>query len=66
MIASDLWEGIFINRQHEHLPQNLTLGNIYRPPKKSDNDDVKHQFNTQLRPIIDQSGKEKMYYNRRI
>ena len=53
MIASDLWEGLFINRQYEHLPQNLTLGNIYRPPKKSDNNDVKHQFSTELRPIID-------------
>ena len=58
MIASDLWEGLFINIHHEHLPQNLTLGNIYRPPKKNDNNDVIHQFNTELRPIFDQLGKE--------
>ena len=58
MIASDLWEGLFINMHHEHLPQNLTLGNIYRPPKKNDNNDVIHKFNTELRPIIDQLGKE--------
>ena len=57
MIASDLWEGLFINIQHEHLPQNLTLGNIYGPQKKNNND-VIHQFNTELRPIIDQLGKE--------
>ena len=58
MIASDLWEGLFINIQHEHLPQILTLGNIYRPPKKNDNNDVIHQLNSELRPIIDQLGKE--------
>ena len=58
MIASDSWEGLFINVQHEHLPQNLILGNIYRPPKKNDNGDVIHQFNSELRPIIDQLGKE--------
>ena len=58
MIASDLWEGLFTNKQHEHLPQNLTLGNIYRPPNKNDNNDVIHQFNSKSRPIIDQLGKE--------
>ena len=58
MIASDLWEGLFINIHHEHLPKDLTLGNIYMPPKKNDNNDVIHQFNTELRPIIDQLGKE--------
>ena len=58
MIASDLWTGLFINVQHEHLQHDITLGNIYRPPKKNDNNDVIQQFNAELRPIIDLFGKE--------
>ena len=58
MTASDLWEGLFINVQHEHLEHDITLGNIYRPPKKNDNNDVIQQFNAELRPIIDLFGKE--------
>ena len=58
MIASDLWEGLFINVQHEHLQHDITLGNIYRPPKKNDNNDVIQLFNAELRPIIDLFGKE--------
>ena len=58
MIASDLWEGLFINVQHEHLQHDITLGNIYRPPKKNANNDVIQQFNAEIRPIIDLFGKE--------
>ena len=58
MIASDLWEGLVINVKHEHLQHDITSGNIYKPPKKNDDNDVIQQFNAELRPIIDLFGKQ--------
>ena len=31
---SNIWEGLFIDIEHEGLDNKITLANIYRPPKK--------------------------------
>ena len=40
------------------LAYDLWKGNIYRPPKKSDDNDVIQQFNTELHPLVDLFGNE--------
>ena len=57
---SDTWEGLFIDIYGDNLIKHigLTLGNIYRPPKCNNNDQVTSTFVNELAPAITKLGKE--------
>ena len=42
---SNLWQGLFIEIQHEGLENEITLANICRPPKDNDCNAVLTKFN---------------------
>ena len=55
---SDTWEGLFIDIYGDNLRKHITLGNIYRPPKCNNNDQVISTFINELAPVITKLGKE--------
>ena len=55
---SDTWEGLFIDIYGDNLAKHITLGNIYRPPKCNNNDQVISTFINELAPVITKLGKE--------
>ena len=56
---SNIWEGLFIDIEHEGLDNKITLANIYRPPKNHDNNTVLSKFNDEIRPIVTQLSQER-------
>ena len=57
-VNSNLWEGLFIDIQHEGLENKITLANIYRPPKDNDCNAVLTKFNDEIRTIVNQLSQE--------
>ena len=55
---SDTLEGLFIDIYGDNLAKHITLGNIYRPPKCNNNDQVISTFINELAPVITKLGKE--------
>ena len=55
---SDTWEGLFVDVYGDNLIKHITLGNIYRPPKCNNNDQVISTFINELAPVITKLGKE--------
>ena len=58
-LKSDSWEYLFIKIiKHDNL-KNLILGNIYRPPKNSNNNDTVSVFNQEFSSLIQEVGRSK-------
>ena len=55
--GSQLWDGLFIDVYGESLCGNLTIGNIYRPPRHNDNNNTVRQFCSELQPVISNISK---------
>ena len=55
---SEVWEGLFIDIDHEGLENKITLANIYRPPKNNDSNAVLTKFNDEIRTIVNQLSRE--------
>lgn len=56
--SSDVWEGLFINVFGANLNKNITIGNIYRPPKLNNNEQSISTFIEEFAPILSKLGKE--------
>ena len=54
---SKLWEGLFLQITGPNI-KPLTLGNIYRPPRRNNNNEIVEMFLKEYRPIISQLAKE--------
>ena len=48
--GSQLWDSLFIDMYGESLRGNLTIGNIYRPPRHNNNNNTARQFCSKLQP----------------
>ena len=57
--SPDIWEGLFINIYGANLKKQITLCNVYRPPKFNNNDTSISNFITEFEPILLKLGKEK-------
>ena len=57
--SSDIWEGLFINIYGANLKKQITLCNVYRPPKFNNNDTSISNFITEFEPILLKLGKDK-------
>ena len=55
--GSQLWDGLFIDVYGESLCGNLTIGNIYRPPRHNNNNNTVRQFCSELQPVISNISK---------
>ena len=49
---SQNFESLFIDVEHESLQNKITIGNIYRPPRKNNNNREIDHFISDMRPII--------------
>ena len=54
---SSLWEGLFIEVQGGTLESKLIIGNIYRPPRHSNNNATIENFLTEITPVISNIAK---------
>ena len=57
-INSAVWEGLFIDINHDNLKSKVTLGNIYRPPMCNNNNSTIDTFINEFRPVVDKLSKE--------
>ena len=55
--GSQLWDGLFIDVYGESLCGNLTIGNIYRPPRHNNNNNTVRRFCSELQPVISNISK---------
>ena len=55
--GSQLWDGLFIDVYGESLCGNLTIGNIYRPPRHNNNNNTVRQFCSELQPVVSNISK---------
>ena len=55
---SNLWEGLFIDIQHEGLENKITLAYIHRPPKDNAHSAVLTKINEEIRTIVSQLSQE--------
>ena len=60
--GSQLWDGLLIDVYGESLCGNLTIGNIYRPPRHNYNNNTVRQFCSELQPVI-QTWFKRHYYS---
>ena len=56
---SKWWEGLFIDIKHETIPNKITIGNIYRPPRDNYSNSSIDQFLTPMKTILSSLTKEK-------
>ena len=49
---SDIWDGLFIEIKHENMKSSIIVGNIYKPPKDTNNCDNVKGFVSELEPIL--------------
>ena len=56
-IASDLWEGLFIEITGDNLKRKITLGNVYRPPRFNNRNETIQKFTNEIKPVLDNIGK---------
>ena len=54
---SNIWEGQFIEIEHENVGKKIILGNVYMPPR--DTNDKYNQFINEFVPILSEFGKSK-------
>ena len=52
------WEGLFIDIMHDNLPQKITIGNIYRPPRDNNSNKQIEYFLVPISSIIEEIAKE--------
>ena len=57
--SSSWWEGLFIDIKGDSLKRNITVGNIYRPPRDNNNNKSVRNFLTPFAPIIHKLSREK-------
>ena len=50
--TSKLWEGLFLKISRDGM-KPLTLGNIYRPPRRNNNNEVVQSFIAEFGPVIE-------------
>ena len=60
-VSSNRWESLFIDIQHENIKTKITLGNIYRPPRRNNCNNEIEQFLNELRPVNETLHKESSF-----
>ena len=55
---SNVYEGLFIDVFSDKLLKKITLGNIYRPPKRNNSNSEVNKFIEEISPIIDCLSRE--------
>ena len=58
---SDIWKGLFIDVSGQNLRRPITIGNIYKPPHKNNNNANIERFVEEISPIINTLQKENKY-----
>ena len=53
-----VYEGLFIDINHDSLKNKITLCNIYRPPKNNNNNATVDTFINEIRPVIETFNKD--------
>lgn len=56
---SQNFEALFIEIEHESFKKKITIGNIYRPPRKNNSDREVDSFISDMEPIIKSTLKDK-------
>ena len=57
-VHSNWWEGLFVDIFHEDLPNKITIGNIYRPPRDNYSNPSIDQFIIPFGKILNKLSKE--------
>ena len=50
--TSDLWDGLFLEINHENGKNKIIVGNIYNPPKDNNNCGIIKGFVSELEPVL--------------
>ena len=49
---SNIWEGQFLELNHEAFQNKIVIGNVYKPPRDNNNADNLNAFKAELEPIL--------------
>ena len=59
--SSIRWEGLFLDVYHENIKTKITIGNIYRPPRRNNCNNEIELFLEEFRPVLKKIRKRKLF-----